>query len=798
VQRDAPGVVRSQDAEDTARAASRPRRSAPLTAAAWVFLVVGTAGALTGSLLWRTNRLDRRQTAMATATADVEQAVSSSLLQAGDLTTAVRGEVMVDPTSGSAALSSWLNDVSVTSRYPETVAVGTLSLADPGGCGVDRVGVAGATSVVLPAPLTASALCRALSVPPLVAVGSAPSGALAVVDLGTASHPVMVEALPLYRLRSAGGSPGSPPRLAGWVWAAFDADQMLEDALGSAVTPQGVSVRAELWRASTLGPTTDQLLASASVPMASRATAADPHAQAPRGWRAGLIAVDGGWDVDVDVTVEPSLAAIDVETLAVAVAGVVFTLWALLLVAFVARQHRSALQEVERRTRQLRHLRRHDPLTGLANLEVFLEHLEERLADPLTRADSTALLVIQLERFQSVQDTLGRTVADELVSLTATRLLGALRGSDLVGRIGPDLFAVLLAGGPGSSPSTVAERLLELLRRPAMLSTGPTQTQFLTVRAGLASGRRGHGADLVGDAQLALRQAVRLRLEGCCVYDPSMRQAARGRLDLELDLRAALASDQLYLAYQPTFSLAPVRITGVEALVRWRHPERGELGPCEFVPLAEECGLVVDLGRFVLRAACAQAAAWQQAGTPVAVSVNVSARQLGGTAFVGEVAATLAATRLDPALLVLEITETAIMADTSVAVEALAALKRLGVRIAIDDFGTGYSSLAYLRQFPVDTLKIDRSFVKGIAQSAGADALLHTLVQLGKQLHLETLAEGIEDVIQLERLQAEGCDSGQGFLLARPVPAARVAELLTLQHAEGDPGLASEPICLLP
>jgi EAL domain-containing protein (putative c-di-GMP-specific phosphodiesterase class I) len=232
---------------------------------------------------------------------------------------------------------------------------------------------------------------------------------------------------------------------------------------------------------------------------------------------------------------------------------------------------------------------------------------------------------------------------------------------------------------------------------------------------------------------------------------------------------AAVEAEQFTLVYQPTFDLRSRTVIGAEALIRWSHPERGVIGPDSFVPLAEETGLIVPIGRWVLAEACTQAAAWRRRGHTIGISVNVSGRQLEDTAFPGHVSAALADSGLDPAALTLEITETTLMRDAEAAKRMLAAVKTLGVRIAIDDFGTGYSSLAYLRQFPVDALKIDRSFISGIAASKESAALIHTLVQLGKTLDLETLGEGIEDQAQLQRLQREQCDQGQGFLLARPL-----------------------------
>jgi len=245
-----------------------------------------------------------------------------------------------------------------------------------------------------------------------------------------------------------------------------------------------------------------------------------------------------------------------------------------------------------------------------------------------------------------------------------------------------------------------------------------------------------------------------------------------------MELTQALADDQLFLVYQPTFDLRSEGVIGIEALVRWRHPERGVLAPAEFIPVAEATGLIVPVGRWVLQQACRQAASWHAQGHELGVSVNVSARQLDGEELVRDVREALQDSGLVPAALTLEVTETALMRDPQAAATRVARLKKLGIRIAIDDFGTGYSSLAYLRRFPADALKIDRSFISGIAASKQSAALIHTLVQLGKALEIETLAEGIEDHVQLETLQREQCDQGQGFLFSRPLDVGAVEAFL--------------------
>jgi EAL domain-containing protein (putative c-di-GMP-specific phosphodiesterase class I) len=289
------------------------------------------------------------------------------------------------------------------------------------------------------------------------------------------------------------------------------------------------------------------------------------------------------------------------------------------------------------------------------------------------------------------------------------------------------------------------------------------------VSIGIALGERASAAELLRDADIALYEAKAAGKNRYMLFQSSMQTAARDRLTLEMDLAEALEQHQLFLQYQPTFDLQSERVIGVEALIRWNHPTRGVIAPIEFIPIAEESGLIVPIGRWVLQEACMQAAHWYGDGHRIGMSVNVSGRQLDNDELIEDVRGALRASGLDPATLTLEITEITLMRDAEATAERLHMLKELGVRIAIDDFGTGYSSLAYLRQFPVDALKIDRSFISGIAGSKGSAALIHTLVQLGKTLDIETLAEGIEERSQLEALQREHCDHGQGFLFSRPL-----------------------------
>ncbi len=423
----------------------------------------------------------------------------------------------------------------------------------------------------------------------------------------------------------------------------------------------------------------------------------------------------------------------------------------------------------------------HDTLTELPNRALVIDRAEQMLARSGRSGAPVAALYVDIDGFKQVNDSLGHSAGDRVLQTVAARLSEVIRGADTVGRLGGDEFVVLLENyALDAGPEMVAERICEVISQPIPIEieADDTRTIEVTVSIGIATGNRTSADELLRDADFALYEAKAAGKNRWLVFESRMQTLVQDRLELQMDLREALERKELFVLYQPTFDLQSEQITGVEALVRWRHPRRGVVGPEVFVPIAEESGAIVAIGRWVLETACRQAAVWHRHGRSLQVAVNVSARQLDEPRLVAQVAGILSQTGLNPSRLMLEITETTLMHDSAVAAQRLRELKALGVHIAIDDFGTGYSSLAYLRQFPVDALKIDQSFVAGMAESPESKALIHTLVQLGKALGLETLGEGIEDPDQLRELQREHCDSGQGFLFSRPLPPDEVEELL--------------------
>ena len=427
----------------------------------------------------------------------------------------------------------------------------------------------------------------------------------------------------------------------------------------------------------------------------------------------------------------------------------------------------------------------HDSLTGLPNRELFADRLEQNLRKAERGGTDTGVLFLDLDGFKNVNDSLGHAAGDELLVGIARRITAVLRDEDTAARFGGDEFAVLLANlDEISSAAAVAERLLGAIRKPLEVAG---QTVAVTASVGIATGATLE-EDLIRNADLAMYRAKARGRDRFEVFEPSLHAAAVQRLTLEADLKRALERDELCLHYQPIVALRSGRIAGVEALVRWNHPERGLLAPDAFIPLAEETRQVVPIGRWVLNEACRQAAAWQAIRPSLAIGVNLSAVQLDQPLLVDEVAQTLAETGLDPRSLMLEITETVLMQDVESTTERLGNLKDLGVQLAVDDFGTGYSSLQYLRGFPIDILKIAKSFVDGVSGASDDSALARAIIDLGDSFQLRVVAEGIEHRVQLDRLLELGCDLGQGFYFAKPMPAALLEDLLgSSQTLPGDP-----------
>ena len=455
--------------------------------------------------------------------------------------------------------------------------------------------------------------------------------------------------------------------------------------------------------------------------------------------------------------------------------------------------------ERKRLEEQLSHQAFHDALTGLANRALFRDRVTHALESRSRDATDLAVLFLDLDGFKAVNDALGHSVGDELLVQAAQRLSASVRPGDTVARLGGDEFAVLLERIERAEEAVhTGQRLRDVLQDPFVLESREVLVRASTGIAVADSGLE-TADELLRNADLAMYRAKTTGEGGYELYEPSMHSALIRRIELENDLRHALERDQLTIHYQPILDLRTCEIAGVEALVRWHHPERGLVMPLDFIPLAEETGLISDIGAWVLKNACAQGAAWQrslpeQERSRFKVAVNLSSRQLGSPTLLNVVEAALAETGLTPASLVLEMTESTVMDSTMDTVALLRRLKFLGVRLAIDDFGTGYSALSYLSRFPVDVLKVDRSFVEKVATESHSAELVRTIAQLGRSLSLETVAEGIEEFAQVEALREMGCEFGQGFLFSRPLPAEDITALLSAVEPFGDSTSAPEAL----
>jgi diguanylate cyclase (GGDEF)-like protein/PAS domain S-box-containing protein len=422
---------------------------------------------------------------------------------------------------------------------------------------------------------------------------------------------------------------------------------------------------------------------------------------------------------------------------------------------------------------QIRHQAFHDTLTGLANRALFKDRVEQALQEQSHRREPITVLFLDLDNFKTINDSLGHSVGDQLLCAVAERLLSCVRVTDTVARLGGDEFAVLLkwVGVEGTLP--IADRIATEMKEPFSLHG---REVCISVSVGLAaSSAAGERADeLLRNADVAMYVAKAMGKGRCEVYHPSMYSAVRERMELETELRHALEEEQFVLHYQPTIDLASGRVVGVEALLRWYHPQRGVMQPGQFIALAEETDLIIPIGRWVLTEACRQLRVWHERhpdSSPLTVGVNLSVKQLHHADLADQVRDALLSTGLAPSSLVLEITESVLMHATDTFLERLNELRSLGVQLAIDDFGTGYSSLSYLRWVPVDVLKMDKSFLKGIESSQKAASLVQGILNLARALGLETVAEGIEHSEQLRELQALRCDLGQGYYFGSPLTA---------------------------
>jgi diguanylate cyclase (GGDEF)-like protein len=434
---------------------------------------------------------------------------------------------------------------------------------------------------------------------------------------------------------------------------------------------------------------------------------------------------------------------------------------------------------------QLKYAAQHDFLTNLPNRLLFNDRLSQCIALARRQRREIAVLFLDLDHFKYINDSLGHTVGDQLLQSVAIRLQASLRGSDTVSRQGGDEFVILLAEITQAKDAGIsAKNLLHSLAASCSIAGHELHIDG-SIGISVYPADGDDAGTLIKHADTAMYHAKERGRNDFQFFTPEMNMKFVQRQSMEGSLRGALERDEFLLHYQPKVDLVTLEIAGVEALIRWHRPDGELISPGEFVPIAEDCGLIIPMGRWVLREACRQARAWEVAGLPFkSISVNVSSAELRHKGFVEGVAEVLADTGLDPRYLDLELTEGVLMADAKSTGAILHAVKRMGIHVAVDDFGTGYSSLSYLRQFPIDILKIDRSFVNQITANPDDSTIVSAIIDMGKNLKQRVIAEGIETEAQLAFLQAHQCAEGQGYLFSKPLAAEPMARLLQVGIAE--------------
>jgi diguanylate cyclase (GGDEF)-like protein len=757
---------------------SSPRRLWSIAAA--LLVAAGTVGSVFGASVVARDDAQQSHQALVTSSMGIAAHLKLAIQQENSLVISAKAFILANPNASNSQFLSWVSTMQVGKRFPEVGGVGYFQVVRPG--------------------QLSTFVTRILADPPLpVASGQpyriTPSGNRPFYCLADFDFRNGGVSLPLGYDVCAGYDAARLDRgFAGSTYVPYELGKKDYLAVEVPVYPGGdIPATTQARTANVLG-----LVGLTTLPRFVLRQSLEGHAgtavafrygsggskvtfsagSAPAGAKSNSVNLHNGWHVETFAAVEGSGVLTNADALALLLTGFVLSLLLGALIYVLGTTRSRALVLVEERTRELHHLALHDALTELPNRALILDRIDQMLARSRREHTPVAVLFLDLDNFKDVNDTLGHAAGDQLLAAVAARLVSAIRQEDTVGRLGGDEFVVLAEGASlAAGAEMVAERILDVLATPFEIAASDAPL-VVTASIGIAEGRRATPDELLRDADVALYQAKAAGKKCAVVFAPAMQVAVDDSRNLDMELHAALVADQFFLLYQPTYNLSSGAFTGVEALLRWRHPTRGVIQPDDFIPALEASGLIVPVGRWVLAEACRQGADWQRQGHPITVSINVSAKQLDRDQIVTDVHDALTTSGFDPALCVLELTETTLMHNVDETVGRLTLLKALGVRMAIDDFGTGYSSLAYLRQFPIDVLKIDRSFVSGITETSEAVALVHAMVQLGKALGLETVAEGVENDGQRVQLAAENVDTAQGFLFARPLDVEAVSRLL--------------------
>jgi diguanylate cyclase (GGDEF)-like protein len=757
-----------------------------------VLLLAGILAAVFGARAVARSDADKARLSFHLTSAEIASTLKLAIQHEEDLVVSARAYVTGNPNSSAADFDRWAESVQAMRRYPELQDIGLITLVaashlsafearmaanplhplgpntlpPPEGSGVlppgsrsyyclAVAGLARDISTYLPAGLDYCALA-----PTLMAARN--SGVPDYAPFVEAGNTTLGIETPVY---AGGGTPkslhGRQRAFLGWLAERVEPEVVLARAL------EGHSNFAVKFSYDSLQ---------------SHVTFDSGHA--PPGAQSSKIDLHNGWTVQSYGTAAVGGVFGDPPALTMLIGGVLLSIVFGLLLLVLGTGRTRALALVREKTRELSHQALHDTLTGLPNRALVLDRADQLLSRAARHPGMLAgALFIDIDGFKHVNDNLGHAAGDELLKAVGQRLQGAVRDEDTVGRLGGDEFVVLVDSTASESTfDLLADRLTEVLREPVELDDG-RKIFSVTASIGVAVGQYSAPDALLRDADLALYAAKAAGKDRYALFDASMHDGDETRQELEADLSTAVQEGQFFLHYQPIFDLRSHQVVAVEALVRWQHPVRGLIPPDSFIPLAEDSGLIVPLGRWVLGEACRQAAEWSAAGLRIGMAVNVSAHQLGRSAFAEEVRRALLDSGIAASLLTVEVTETTLMRDISAACNHLTDIKALGVRVAIDDFGTGYASLSQLQRMPVDVLKIDRSFVAALTDGDHSGELLEAILGVGRALSLSVVAEGIEEQSQMTTLERMGCAMAQGFLLGRPDTAETVEGLIRAARA---------------
>jgi len=777
-----------------------------------LLLLAGVLGSVIGARAVARANANQARLAFHLSSAEIASTLRLALQHEEDLVISASGFVTGSPAASAADFDRWAESVDAMQRYPELQDFGLVTLVPASQMAAFEARIA-ANPIRPLGPHSVSPKESFQIVPP----GRRAYYCLAVAGLARSAATLVPGGLdycalaPLLLATRDSGQTGYAPVLAGDTTTLGVETPVYRGG----VAPSTASARQEAfigWIGETLTPgvvLAQALAGHANVAVIFRYNSGSSHVAFARGrapagaqsttidlkvgHEAGLAGSHEGWSVQSFGAVVSGGMFANLNSLLLLIAGTLLSvvLGLLVLVLGTGRMRARSLvrertgelseknRELSQRNREVSHQASHDTLTGLPNRALVLDRAKQMLAR-VARQPGTVVgaLYVDIDSFKHVNDTFGHAAGDRLLMVVGERLRRVAREADTVGRLSGDEFVVLVESIAGEATiDLLADRLTAALREPVELEDG-REIFSMTASIGVAVRQSGTPDALLRDADLALYAAKAAGKDRYALFEANTSTGVEVRLELEADLSAALQDEQFFLLYQPIVDLPSRKMVGVEALIRWQHPSRGVLLPESFIPLAEESGMILPIGRWVLDQVCRQARVWAAEGLGIGVSLNASAYQLGRDGFSEDVGRALHESGVEPSSLTIEITETALMRNVPTACERLKEIKALGVRVAIDDFGTGYASLSSLQRMPVDILKIDMSFVAALNNGGDSRELLGAVLGIGKALSLAVVAEGIETQSQLSTLEEMGCKMAQGFLTGRPSPPEAIESIL--------------------